>query len=207
MAITYPLTWVGIQARKLTLRTRDVIGLETMPLTGEQQIQEHAGKWWEFEAIFPPLNEADGETLVCWRASLNGVKGTFLVGDLSKTRRGTPTGGAVVNGASQVGATLNIRNLTPNSTGNLLLGDYIQLGAGLNARLHKVLTASVDADGSGNASIDLWPNITAKQALLDGQAVIVDNPVGLFRQPDNANEWDVALAKQYGLVLAARSVV
>ena len=45
--------------------------------------------------------------------------------------------------------------------------------------LHKVLNAAVNADGSGNASIDIWPGL--REAHPNNEAIISTNPKGTFR--------------------------
>lgn len=207
MTIAYPLGWpAGIVPNDMTMRPRVLVAGVEMEFTGAVQTVKWQGAWFEFEATFPPLEEDDHERMAAFKLSLHGRHGTFLVGDLSKKRRGTPTGMPVVRGAGIVGSTLPTRGWVPGSTGNLRQGDYVQLGAGLLARLHRVLSLSVDADGAGEADCDVFPPVHGGQALTDGQAVTVDSPVGLFRLASNEMAWRAQLARQYGHVLAARSV-
>lgn len=205
MAITYPLSFPSQVPARITLRLTTAVGMERFPFTKTQQVQVHAGQAWELECYFPPMEEAAGEALAAFLGRLNGFEGTFLIGDPSKVNRGTVTGVPVIDGAAQTGTSINLRGFDNSSTGNLLEGDYMQLGTGAAARLHKVLTSSVDADGSGNAAVDLWPRVTAAQALTDGQSVITSDPVGLFRLLQNDSEYDVGEAKIYGHRIFARS--
>lgn len=60
----------------------------------------------------------------------------------------------------------------------LKAGDYIQLGTGGDARLFMV-TDDVDSNGSGEATINIWPDINVAYA--DNTSVVVSNTVGAFR--------------------------
>lgn len=205
MAITYPLTFPSQVPSQITMRLNSVNGVEVFPFVAKVQVQEFAGRWWEFEARFPPLVEADGKRLAVFLGKLDGRKGTFLAGDLSNVNRGTPTGTPVVDGTGPTGVTIPIRGFDPSSTGNLLYGDYVQFGTGDAARLHMILNDSVDGDIAGDSEIDVWPPVTANQSLADGQSLITTDPVGLFRLVSNANDFDVKEARLYSFLLAGRS--
>lgn len=104
--------------------------------------------------------------------------------------------GPFVNGASQTGASLVIDGASPDEVGYLLPGDYIQLGSGSTATLHKVLE-QVDTDSSGNATLTLWPHIRTAPA--DNAAVTLGNTVGRWRLASNESSWNVNEASIYGI--------
>lgn len=104
--------------------------------------------------------------------------------------------GPSVNGGSQTGGTLLIKDCSPSVTGFLSAGDYIQLGSSSTATLYKVLS-SVNTDDSGLASVDIWPNITSAYA--DSSAVVVENTVGLFRLSTNIQQWQIDDISSYGI--------
>ena len=112
--------------------------------------------------------------------------------------------GPFVNGAGQTGDTLVVDGCSPNETGFLLPGDYIQLGSGSTATLHKVLT-QVDTDSSGNATLDIWPHIRTAPA--DNAAVTVSNTVGRWRLASNETSWSVNEAAIYGIRFSAMEAV
>jgi len=118
----------------------------------------------------------------------------------ASTTPGTP----VVLGASQTGDSLNIDGLPTSTTGYLLPGDYIQLGTGATATLYKVLT-QVDSNSSGEATLDIWPNIRTAPA--DNATVVVSNTVGNFRLAGGATEWSINNANAYGLQFDAVGVI
>jgi hypothetical protein len=131
--------------------------------------------------------------------------GTFLLGDfVGGTARGTPTGTPLVNGASQSGGELVIDGATPDVTGWLKAGDYIQLGSAGTSRLHKVLQ-DVNSDGSGNVTLDIWPHLRSSPA--DNATVIISNPKGIFRLASNETAWTVSDLLLYGITFGASEVI
>ena len=104
--------------------------------------------------------------------------------------------GPLVNGGSQVGDSLVIDDCSPNVTGFLLPGDYIQLGSSTTTQLYKVLT-QVDTDASGNATLDLWPNLRSSPA--DNSTITVANTKGRFRLKDNVTQWGINEISSYGI--------
>lgn len=101
-----------------------------------------------------------------------------------------------VNGGSQTGDTLVIDGCSPNVTGFLLPGDYIQIGSASTTQLYKVLT-QVDTDGSGGATVDIWPNLRSSPA--DNAAIVVANTKGRFRLRENVQQWQINEISSYGI--------
>tara|TARA_R100001460_G_scaffold1485_1_gene5579 strand:+ start:1448 stop:2068 length:621 start_codon:yes stop_codon:yes gene_type:complete len=198
MAITYPLTLpshTGI--RNITLRAVNTVGLTQSPFTYAQQAVAHSGQRWEVDVTLPAMNRADAEQWVAFLISLRGQLGTFTLGDpVGASPRGSAGGTPLVNGASQIGGTLNIDGCTASQTGWLKAGDYIQLGTAGSATLHKVL-ADVDSNGSGQVSVDIWPYI--RTAPSDNASVTVTNTVGRFRLASNTQNWSIRETALYGI--------
>ena len=72
---------------------------------------------------------SDAEIWLGFLLSLNGMAGSFLLGDpLGATASGNLGGTPLVNGANQTGASLSIDGCSNNITNWLKAGDYIQLG-------------------------------------------------------------------------------
>lgn len=198
MAITYPLSLPSHTGLKsVNLRAVTQTAMSMSPFTYKQQIHNHSGQRWEIDVTLPPMQRADAEQWLAWLLSLNGMEGTFLMGDpLGSTARGTLGGSPVVNGASQTGQSLTIDGCTPSVTGWLKAGDYIQLGSGNNSTLHKVLV-DVDTDSGGAADIDIFPAM--RTAPSDGATVIVNNCVGRFRLNSGQQDWSIDAASVYGI--------
>ncbi len=202
MAISYPLTLpshTGIA--QINLRAINTVAMSMSPFTYAQQVVAHSGQRWEADITLPSMKRADAEQWIAWLVSLRGQLGTFTLGDpTGATPRGSAGGTPVVNGADQVGGTLAIDGCTASQTGWLKAGDYIQLGSGGTATLHKVLQ-DADSDGSGNVSLDIWPYI--RSAPTDGSTVVTSNAVGKFRLASNEQNWGINEASIYGLTFGA----
>ena len=195
MAITYPLSLPASPGpARVTMRATNVVAVAASPFTGQQQTQRHPGAWWSADVELPPLmGEAEAETWISFLLSLRGRHGTFLMGDPARaTPRGVATGTPVIDGADQTGEALATRGWTPDTTGILRAGDYIQIGQ----RLHKVLT-DTDSDASGAATLDIWPRLRESPA--DGALIITANPVGTFRLSSNDTSWIWEAPKRAGV--------
>ena len=198
MAISYPLTLpshTGIQ--NITLRAVNTVGMSMSPFTYQQQAVAHAGQRWEVDVTLPAMNRADAEQWVAFLVSLRGRFGTFTLGDpVGASPRGSAGGTPLVNGASQVGGTLNIDGCTASQTGWIKAGDYIQLGSAGSATLHKVL-ADADSNGSGQVALDIWPYI--RTAPSDNATVVVTNTIGRFRLANDEQNWSIRETALYGI--------
>jgi hypothetical protein len=209
MAISYPrpfLTHTGVAG--ITIRAVNQTAMTMSPFTYKQQIHTHTGKRWEAEVQLPPMKYDDAEQWIAWLLSLNGMSGSFLMGDPNRaTPRGsaaTAAGTPVVNGANQTGSSLAIDGLPASATGYLKAGDYIQLGSGATATLYKVVV-DVDTNSSGEATLDLWPNIVT--APTDGATVVVINTAGRWRLNSGQQDWSINAASIYGVTFACIQVV
>ncbi len=125
MAITYPLSLpdaTSYQAARMTARS--VVGVSKSPFTGVQQVQKHQGQWWESEGSLAPMSRANAEEWIAFFLKLNGMQGTFLLGDpLGTTARGVATGTPLIKGASQTGNSLITDGWTTSQTGITTAGD------------------------------------------------------------------------------------
>jgi len=184
MSISFPIDLPTFPApRSVTLTIVTNIGRARSPWTLSTQKQKHKGQMWIAEVNLPPMQRADAEAWQAFITSLNGPEGTFWLGDkLGSTPRGVAVGAPVVNGNDQVGGTLLTRGWGASVTGILKAGDYIQVGT----RLHK-LKQDADSDSSGNASLEIWPDLHSPSPA-DGLAVITEDAKGLFELADNSTE-------------------
>lgn len=204
MTITYPLNLpvhTGVQSMRFVQRSINALSIS--PFTGSQQVQAGIGQWFEIDFSLPPMRAADA---ILWNAfflKLNGRFGTFLAGDPAYIKRGTETA-AVANGALTVrDKILNLRGMTSGKT--ILAGDYLQIGTGLSAHLHKNL-ADMTADGSGEGALDIWPS--ARASFVDGTTITLVDPVGLFRLTSDEMLYEVSEGLIYsGISFGAREAI
>jgi hypothetical protein len=205
MAIVYPLnTPTSIGIANIELSATNAVAVSRSPFTFSQQVHTYPGQMWSATVTIPPLRKEFVEPWVAFLLALRGQTGTFLLGDPNNvTPRGlanTFTGVPVVT--DQTGSTITITGTSTNKTGWLLAGDYIQLGAGANATLHKVLL-DADSDATGNVTLEIWP---ALRGVKTGP-VTVSNCKGVFRLATNTQSWSINESSAYGLQFDAMEAV
>ena len=200
MPITYPITFPSDCIRAVTIRARNVVGMSASPFTGQQQIYRHPGQWWEMEVSLPPMKRAAAEEVNAFLISLNGKYGTFLLGDpANSTTLGVGTGSPAVYSDFQTGDTLETDGWTPNVTGILKAGDWVQLGTSSATRLYKVL-ADANSDGAGYASLSIWPNLRTSPS--SGEPLFVSNAKGQWRLSTNEHNYTIEPGQIYGMTFA-----
>ncbi len=200
MAYTYPLTFPDIGIRSINIRAITVVGASVSPFTGQQQVYKHQGQWWEMEVSMPAMKRDEAEQVASFLLKMNGKYGTFLLGDKANTApRGVGTGSPLVKGGSQTGDQLLTDGWTSSTTGILKAGDWIQVGSGSSTRLHKVLD-DVNSDGSGNATLNIFPNIRTSPA--DNTVITVNSPKGIWRLSSNETDFSIDEASVYGITFA-----
>ncbi len=165
------------------------------PLDMTVQTLELTGARWRGEFVLPPTKRPLAAPWYAFLAELNGTAGRFFGFDMGATApRGTGGGDSpLVNGASQSGKSLNSKAWTINQTGLLVPGDFFQVGTEL-----KMVTASVDSDGAGLATISFTPSLRASPA--DSAAITLNDPVCIMMlDSDDAANWDLNSAAFYSL--------
>ncbi len=193
MSIVYPLSLPsGIRFLSYSPTMNDTTAVMPSPFTRLEQVIVWPAQWWSIVLTAVPMMPDEYEPWVAFLAKLKGHRGTCLLGDPS---RAAPRGSAadapgtpLVRGADQTGDTLDIDGCPNYAEGYLLAGDYIQLGSGSTSRLHKVLD-DVDANGSGHATLTLWPDLRETPA--DNAVVIVNDAKGTFRRDNNSQSWKI----------------
>ena len=202
--IAYPVPVPSaLKIKSVSFAAQTSAGVSSSPFTGEEQIYVHQGEWLEFELSCPPAKRDIAEEVIAFLLSLNGRQGSFLVPPpgYSAGARGALGGTPLVNGASQSGKTLATDGWTAGVANVLKAGDWIQLGSGASSRLYKLVQAA-SADGSGQASLEIWPRL--KETPADNDPITVVNPKGCFRLAEAPTNWDIGEAMIYGVSFRAR---
>ena len=190
MAITYPLDTpdtIGIE--QIEIRATNAVVTSQSPFTYKQQVIAHTGQRWEATVGIPSVRRDKAAEWTAMLVALKGSQGTFLLGDPDyKEPRGT---------VSSVTVTGDTRDETVSvvMTGSLLAGDYIQLGSGPTARLHKVLQ-----DQTGDGDLEIWPALRDDYS---GATAIYTNPKGVFRLSQNVTSWAINNSSAYGISFEA----
>lgn len=204
MAINYPLalpTSIGIA--QIELRATNAVAISRSPFTFGTQVHAYSGQSWQADVTLPSIRRDLAEDWVAWLISLKGQLGTFYLGDPNAV---TPRGSArdtdtiLVNGATSSGNTLAIDSAPASRTGYLKAGDYMQVGTGTSRQLFKVL-ADVNTNGSGQATVDIWPDV--RTTIANNAAVTVENTKGIFRLASNEQAFSINEASIYGITFGA----
>lgn len=177
---------------------------------GVTAVSESVGNGWYRFSISKLADTTTSATLALGLTEVinpsytgDGTSGVYVwgsqleIGTTASTYQGVVDAyGPFVNGASQTGNTLVIDGCSPNITGFLLPGDYIQLGSASTTQLYKVLT-QVDTDASGGATLDIWPDLRSSPA--DNASVVVAGTKGRFRLSGNTQPWQINEISSYGI--------
>lgn len=180
MTISFPLSLpsTGPNFRTFDIEAMQAQGRATSPFTLFENVQEFTGGRWSLRASLPPMDITQAREWFGFLVSLRGGVGSFLAGDPDQTTPGgTGNGTPLVNGASQTGLTLVTDGWAFSET-VLVRGDWFQLGSGGSARLHMV-TADATSDGSGNATLDIWPRLRSSPA--NNDPLTINGAQGRFR--------------------------
>lgn len=143
------------------------------PLTKSVQRILLAGARWTATFSLPAMNRAQAAYWKAFFLLLEGSANTFNGFDPdSKTSRGaasTNPGTPLVNGGSQTGSSLIIDG-APHSINNWLMpADMFAVNGEL-----KMITAPVNTDGSGNATIQFKPALRSSPA--DNAVITIQKP-------------------------------
>ena len=195
MTITFPLDMPTDHIAEIEVIETAAVASGTSPFTFSQEVQVHQGQLMSFMVSLTPMEREDAEEWIAFFRKLNGMEGTFLLPPYhASIPRGVATGAPVVDGADQTGRELVTRGWSNGVSGILKAGDYISLGSGSATRLYSVLN-DVDSDGSGDATLDIWPRLRESPA--DGAAISVTNPKGIFRMTSNTSRHGISNALIY----------
>lgn len=180
-----------------SLSRRNAVAISMSPFTFQQQAQRFAGQAWALTVTLPKMTREQAAEWAAFFGLLDGRFGTFRYrGPGGLTPRGSAAGTPVVDGADQTGNQLATRGWTNSASGVLLKGDFFQLGTSL----HQVLE-DVDADGSGEAAIKIWPRLRSVPD--DGASLVTTSPMGTWRMESNELGEALDAALHYGFAFTA----
>ena len=197
---SYPLTLptaTGVTTQNFGLDR--VVAVTISPFTDQEQVYEHEGAQWKGTFTLPPMKKDNAAIWLAFLMSLRGRRGTFKLGDQDrKTIQGVATGTILVNGANQIGNSIDLDGFA-NSTNNVFkAGDYIQI----NSYLYMV-SANVNSNGSGEATVYVEPSLRSGiEVINDGATVLYTNTTTLMRLDNNELNWDTDKVSIYGISFA-----
>lgn len=194
MAISFPLAMPSTKC-PVTVEMREInaVAIDQSPFSFSQSVHHWGGEMWQADITLPPMERADAEAWLGFLTSLRGMYGTFLMGDpRGKVKRGTASS-ATITGAAEASS------VSVTMTGTLLVGDYIQLGTGSDATLHKV-----KQDQDGNGTLEIWPALRKARTAV---SVTVSDAKGLFRLSTNDIGWTADQLNKYGVTIPAMEAI
>lgn len=195
MTITFPLDMPTDNIASIEVMETAAVASGTSPFTFQQEVQAHQGQLMSFRVTLIPMYRAAAEEWIAFFRQLNGMEGTFLLYPYhAAIARGVATGSPAVDGDDQTGRVLATTGWSSSTSNILRKGDYISIGSGAATRLHAVMT-DVDSDGSGDASLDIWPRL--RETPDDEAAISVTNPKGIFRLTSNSAQHSISNALIY----------
>lgn len=161
MAIIYPLTFpTAVGVRKLSWGLKSAVGVSVSPYNYADKVVDLGGKLREAVIELPAMTVANAKLLQSFAMKLNGPEGTFYFKDtLGKVPQGNVAdsySGGLVNGADQTGNQLITDGWATGVTNLFKEGDWISIAN----RLYSILE-DVDSDGSGNATLTVWPDVSS----------------------------------------------
>lgn len=169
------LEW-GLQSNTLSF---------TSPLNGTVQTLELPGARWKASFILENLPASDSALMEAFLIQLRGQAGRFYLWNFAReTPRGSAGGTPLVNGAGQSGTSLIIDGCAASQTNWMLAGDYF----GVNGEL-KMLTAPVNTNGSGQATLVFEPPLRSSPA--DNAAITLTKPICKMMLASNTVRWNV----------------
>lgn len=193
-------------ASGVVMRLVSKVGNTESPFTFEEQSFKWPGERWVIDFSLPPqVGREKASEWIAFGLKLEGSFNVFLMGDPSAVfPMGVATGTPVVNGSGQEGKSISVRGWTPSTTNIMRRGDYIQIGTGLQSRLHMVVD-NANSDVSGVAVLNIQPSL--KYSPADGTTITVTAPKGVFKMVENTWAWSVSPGGQYRLGFTAAEVV
>jgi hypothetical protein len=199
MAISYPVALpIHTGIAQIELRAVNAVAYSQSPFTFSGQAHAYQGQMWQADVSLPPMLAEDAEHWLGFLLSLRGRFGTFLLGDPLRTSlRGTATAATITGSAGD-----NTVSATVTAGQTLLAGDYIQLGSGATATLHKVL---VNYTGTGSAAdLEIWPGLRVARS---SATATLTNTKGVFRLSSNEQAWSINEASIYGITFGAMEAI
>lgn len=188
----------GINIKAVRFGLQSNTQLHISPLSQTTQRVELPGARWSATYTLSTGKRADYAAIQAFLVQLRGAANTFYGYDpAAKTPRGVGTGTPLVKGASQTGTSLLTDGWTAGQTGILKAGDYFQVGNEL-----KMITADVNSDGSGNATLVFEPPLRDSPA--DNAPITVNTPTCVMRLVDDDQcMWDTDEGGFYSISFSA----
>jgi hypothetical protein len=174
-----------LAATAITWRMDTNHGRAESPFSGHTQTQRGQLERWAFTMTFRRYTRREAQRLQGFFLMLEGPLGLFRMPDpAALAPLGRATGLPVLSATAAAGArTLAVSGFAPNVPGQLLAGDWIQIGD----QLAKVREDAASGP-TGTATLSIWPKVMTS---IPGGTPILTRPArGLFRFTTQLPEWE-----------------
>ena len=194
---SYPLTLptaTGVTTQNWGLRK--TVAITQSPFTAQQQVYQHEGEQWKATFSLPPMKKDKAAIWLSFLLQLRGIRGTFKIGDQDrKNIQGVATGTILVNGANQIGNSIDLDGFA-NSTNNVFkAGDYIQI----NSYLYMIVE-NANSNGSGQSNVKIEPSLRSGiETINDNTTVLYTNTTTIMRLDTNFTSWNTDRVSKYGI--------
>lgn len=214
MSIVYPLDapvdFGGLAT--VELRTYNQTAISQSPFTFRQQTFRYPDQRWVMSVNVSAVRRDQGERWATFITALNGVQGTFLMGDpLAARPQGAANGMTFAAGFPRIAAPagagtrqIEVEGFTADTAKVFQAGDYIQLGSGVTTTLHMV-TFDADSNAAGVAQLAIWPAVRRNVNL--HELVIYVNPRGRFRLASRDVSFSRNSSGVYSVAFEAREAI
>lgn len=171
-------------------------------LNGGEQTAELPGARWSVSLTFTNRQGRDARALQGFMAGLKGGAGRFYITPSDWEPLGSPSGSPTVATAQNGGAsTLETTGWDAEVTDLFVTGDYFEINGEL-----KKLTADVDSDASGDATLQFAPPL--RIAATVGQSIRYVEPRCIMKLMDDGQaSWSVSAPIIYGVTFDAREAL
>lgn len=150
-------------------------GIFESPLNKSVRTHRYIGERWRASMTFGTLDNntiRELDILEAFLFKLGGMSGRFMMGTFYK--KGAPAkGNPVVIGNNQMGGLLQTGGWTPNRV-VIPMGQYFSVNGEL-----KMAINDITSNAGGVATLEFTPWL--RKSPLDGDAIVTDNPMGMFR--------------------------
>lgn len=170
----------------------DFGGLVTPPLGGPQQRINRLGNRWGITVRLPRMRqESQGRA---WIGALTEGLQEGVILRWPQPGFANAVNDCLVNGANQIGSTLNIDGITPGLTARY--GQFIDVSVSGGRTLYMVRADTV-ANGAGQMALPITPMI--RKSPPDNAQVIFTQPAIEGFLQDNRPSWTIDVARTVGL--------
>ena len=160
--------------REISWILDSAVSRSTSPFSLVEQVYAWPGQRWSVVLSLPPMTIEQAREWQAFFAELNGMAGSFYVGEAAFLRVvGVGFGAPEIDGDFTAGTSVPTRGWTPNMADIVTKGQRIEIGGRM-----RMVTANASSDDDGKANIKFWPYA---RGLSDGMEVIWLNPKGVFR--------------------------